>query len=52
MALLGDRDLSDSGVPVQFFGAKAKMPAGPAALAVDTGAALLTASLYLEDGRN
>jgi KDO2-lipid IV(A) lauroyltransferase len=52
IALLGDRDLSNSGVPVQFFGAKAKMPAGPAALAVDTGAVLLTASLYLEDGRN
>lgn len=52
IALLGDRDLSNSGVPVQFFGAKAKMPAGPAALAVDTGAVLVTASLYLEDGRN
>ncbi len=52
VALLGDRDLSNSGVPVQFFGAKAKMPAGPAALAVDTGAVLLTASLYLEGGRN
>ena len=52
VALLGDRDLSSSGVPVEFFGAKAKFPAGPAALAVDTGAALLTAALYLEDGRN
>lgn len=52
VALLGDRDLSDSGVPVQFFGSKAKFPAGPAALAVDTGAVLLTACLYLEDGRN
>jgi KDO2-lipid IV(A) lauroyltransferase len=52
VALLGDRDLGRSGVPVQFFGAKAKMPAGPAALAVDTGAVLLTASLYLEEGHN
>jgi KDO2-lipid IV(A) lauroyltransferase len=52
VALLGDRDLGRSGVPVQFFGAKAKMPAGPAALAVDTGAALVTAGLFLEDGRN
>ncbi|MCA0330058.1 MAG: phosphatidylinositol mannoside acyltransferase [Actinobacteria bacterium] len=52
VALLGDRDLGRSGVPVQFFGAKAKMPAGPAALAVDTGAVLITAQLYLEDGRN
>jgi KDO2-lipid IV(A) lauroyltransferase len=52
VALLGDRDLSNSGVPVRFFGSKAKFPAGPAALAVDTGAVLLTAQLYLEDGRN
>jgi KDO2-lipid IV(A) lauroyltransferase len=52
VALLGDRDLGRSGVPVQFFGAKAKMPAGPAALAVDTGAVLITAQLYLDDGRN
>jgi len=52
VALLGDRDLSNSGVPVRFFGAKAKFPAGPAALAVDTGAVLLTAQLYLEDGHN
>jgi KDO2-lipid IV(A) lauroyltransferase len=52
VALLGDRDLGNSGVPVQFFGAKAKFPAGPAALAVDTGAALIAASLYVEDGRN
>jgi KDO2-lipid IV(A) lauroyltransferase len=52
VALLGDRDLGRGGVPVEFFGAKAKMPAGPAALAVDTGAALLTAELFLEDGRN
>ena len=52
IALLGDRDLSNSGVPVTFFGSKAKFPAGPAALAVDTGAVLLTAQLYLEDGQN
>ncbi len=52
VALLGDRDLGRSGVSVQFFGAKAKFPAGPAALAVDTGAVLLTASLWFEDGHN
>lgn len=52
VALLGDRDLGNSGVPVQFFGAKAKFPAGPAALAVDTGAALIAATLYYEDGHN
>ena len=52
VALLGDRDLGKGGVPVTFFGARAKMPAGPAALAVDTGAVLLAAELYLENGRN
>jgi lauroyl/myristoyl acyltransferase len=52
VALLGDRDLGKSGVPVTFFGSRAKMPAGPAALAVDTGAVLLAAALYVEDGRN
>ena len=52
VALLGDRDLGNSGVPVQFFGSKAKFPAGPAALAVDTGAALVAATLYFEDGHN
>jgi KDO2-lipid IV(A) lauroyltransferase len=52
VALLGDRDLGRSGVPVQFFGSKAKFPAGPAALAVDTGAALIAATLYWEDGHN
>jgi len=52
VALIGDRDLSRNGVRVDFFGAKAKMPAGAAALAVDTGAVLITATMYVEDGRN
>ena len=42
----------DPALVVQFFGSKAKFPAGPAALAVDTGAALLAATLYYEDGHN
>lgn len=41
VCLLGERDLSGSGVPVDFFGEPATMPAGPAKLAVDTGAPLL-----------
>jgi phosphatidylinositol dimannoside acyltransferase len=45
VALLADRDLSARGVPVTFFGEATRFPAGPAALAVDTGAALLPASL-------
>lgn len=45
LALMADRDLTPRGVDVQFFGATARMPAGPAGLALATGAALLPASL-------
>ncbi len=41
VCLVADRDLSDTGVEVDFFGEKALMPAGPAQLAVQTGAALM-----------
>lgn len=43
VALVADRDLSKSGVPVKFFGETARMPAGPALLAVRTKATLITA---------
>jgi len=43
VALVADRDLSKTGVSVNFFGATARMPAGPALLAINTGAPLLTA---------
>jgi phosphatidylinositol dimannoside acyltransferase len=46
LCLLGDRDLTASGIEVDFFGSPAKMPAGPAALAHDTGAALLPVTLW------
>jgi KDO2-lipid IV(A) lauroyltransferase len=52
LCLLGDRDLTATGIEVDFFGAKARMPAGPAALAVDTGAALLPVTLWYPDRRN
>lgn len=45
LCLVADRDLSAAGVPVRFFGARATMPAGPAALALETGAVLLPATL-------
>jgi KDO2-lipid IV(A) lauroyltransferase len=41
VCVVADRDLSDTGVEVDFFGEKALLPAGPAALAVQTGAALM-----------
>ncbi len=51
VALVADRDLSKSGIDVQFFGKPARMPAGPAVLALKTGAILLTAFVnYTRDG--
>ncbi len=44
-----DRDVTGSGIEVEFFGEKAKMMAGPAALAVQTGAALMPAVLWFRD---
>ncbi len=41
VCLVADRDLTGAGTPVEFFGAPASMPAGPAQLALRTGAALL-----------
>jgi phosphatidylinositol dimannoside acyltransferase len=51
LCLLGDRDLTATGVDVDFFGSPARMPAGPAALAHDTGAALLPVTLWFPDRR-
>jgi KDO2-lipid IV(A) lauroyltransferase len=45
LCLLSDRDLSARGVDVTFFGAAARMPAGPASLALRTGAVLLPTTL-------
>jgi lauroyl/myristoyl acyltransferase len=49
LCLLADRDLTSSGIEVDFFGARARMPAGPAALAHDTGAALLPTTISYPD---
>ena len=51
VCLLCDRDLTESGVEVDFFGEKARMAAGPAALAIQTGATLYGVTLWFtEDG--
>jgi KDO2-lipid IV(A) lauroyltransferase len=49
VCLVADRDLSASGVEVDFFGETARMPAGPALLAQQTGARLLPATLWYDD---
>ena len=51
VALVADRDLSRSGIDVNFFGGPSRMPAGPALLALKTGAPLITAFVsYTESG--
>jgi len=51
VCLLGDRDLTGAGTNVEFFGAAARMPLGPARLAVATGATLLViGSWFTSDG--
>ncbi len=52
VALLCDRDILGTGVPVRFFGERTTLPAGPATLALRTGATLLTAVVYSGPGRH
>ena len=48
VCLVAERDLSSSGVEVDFFGEKTRMPAGPALLAQQTGALLLPVTLWYD----
>lgn len=52
LCLLADRDLTAAGVPVEFFGAKAKFPGGPARLALETGAPLMPVGLWFDGPRH
>ena len=49
VALVADRDLSRSGIKVNFFGGPSRMPAGPALLALKTNAPLITAFVSYTD---
>ena len=46
VCLLCDRDLVGDGIEVEFFGEPTTLPAGPATLALRTGAPLLAAAVY------
>ncbi len=46
--LLADRDLTATGVPVSLFGEVARMAAGPASLALVSGAALFPVTIHYE----
>ncbi|KWX19470.1 MULTISPECIES: phosphatidylinositol mannoside acyltransferase [Mycolicibacterium] len=48
ICLMAERDLTRNGVPVDFFGEATRMPAGPAKLAIETGAALLPVHCWYE----
>lgn len=49
VCLVAERDLSTSGIEVSFFGETTKIPAGPAMLALQTGALLLPVTLWYDD---
>jgi KDO2-lipid IV(A) lauroyltransferase len=50
VGLLCDRDIQGNGVEVEFFGHRVTLPAGPATLALRTGAALVVAACYAGPG--
>jgi phosphatidylinositol dimannoside acyltransferase len=49
VCLMAERDLTRTGIEVDFFGEATRMPAGPAKLAIETGAALLPAHCSFKD---
>jgi phosphatidylinositol dimannoside acyltransferase len=49
VCLMADRDLTRSGVEVDFFGEATRMPAGPAKLAIEAGAVLCAAHCWFTD---
>ncbi|MEE2851397.1 MAG: phosphatidylinositol mannoside acyltransferase [Actinomycetota bacterium] len=48
VCLMAERDLTRTGVQVDFFAEPTRLPAGPAKLAIATGAALLPAHCWFE----
>lgn len=51
VCLLADRDLSGGGIEVELLGEPARLPAGPALLAVRTGATLMPTVSYYDESR-
>lgn len=49
--LLSDRDIAGNGIEVEFFGERTTLPAGPATLALRTGAPLLPTGVFSRDGK-
>jgi len=47
VALVSDRDLSGSGVPVRMFGRETKLPPGPAVLSLRAGVPMIPACIFM-----
>jgi phosphatidylinositol dimannoside acyltransferase len=45
VGLVGDRDLTGGGIEIPFFGVPARLPAGPALLAIESGSPLYLAAV-------
>ena len=52
IGLLCDRDIQGNGIEIEFFGERVRLPAGPATLALRTGATLVAAACYSGPGRD
>ena len=50
VALVADRNIGAKGIEVEFFGERTTLPAGPAVLALRTGAVLLPGASYFRAG--
>jgi KDO2-lipid IV(A) lauroyltransferase len=48
LSLVCDRDIAGGGIEVEFFGERTTLPAGPATLALRTGAPLMAATCFFE----
>ena len=48
VGLLCDRDIGGTGIEVEFFGERTKLPGGPATLALRSGAPILPAAAYFD----
>jgi phosphatidylinositol dimannoside acyltransferase len=50
VGLVADRDISGSGIDIEFFGETTKLPSGPAVLALRTGAPIAVGALFQRPG--
>ena len=50
VVIVSDKDVNDTGAFVEFFGEAARIPDGPAALALRTGAVMLAATTWRRPG--